>query len=115
MALSSTNPAASTPTQVEVPAGATSASFTVTTIPVTSSAAGCITGKLGVIRKAALTVRPIGVAKVTLSPTVVVGPATVTGTVTLEAPVPASVGTSVAAIKASANGAGASASLTVKP
>ena len=78
------------PVSVTVPAGATSKTFSITTVPVTASQAGSVTATLGAVTKsAALTVRPIGVLSVVLSPNPVVGPNTVTGTVTLECAAPA--------------------------
>jgi glucose/arabinose dehydrogenase len=79
------------PASVTVAAGATTKTFTITTIPVTSAQTGSVTAKLGATtRSAALKVRPIGVQSLALSPNPVVGPNTVTGTVTLECPAPAS-------------------------
>ena len=85
--LTDTNPAASVPASVTVPAGATSAKFTITGSAVTSSQMGTVTASYGGASKSAtVTVRPIGVASLTLSPNPVVGPRSVTGTVTLECP-----------------------------
>jgi hypothetical protein len=78
---------ASVPATVLVPAGATTANFTINTIPVAATATGAVTATYGAVTKSAnLTVRPIGVASVALSPNPVVGPAPVSGTVTLECP-----------------------------
>lgn len=85
--ITDTNPAASMPASVTVPAGATTAKFTITGIAVTANQTGTVTASYGsVSRSATLTVRPVGVASVTLSPNPVVGPKGVTGTVTLECP-----------------------------
>ncbi|MFP5284297.1 MAG: hypothetical protein ACLGI9_01015, partial [Thermoanaerobaculia bacterium] len=85
--ITDTNPAASMPASVTVPAGATTAKFTITGVAVTANQTGAVTASYGGVSKSAtLTVRPIGVAGVTLSPNPVVGPNSVTGTVTLECP-----------------------------
>lgn len=85
--LRDTNPAASMPASVTVPAGATTAKFTITGATVTANQTGTVTASYGGVSKSTpLTVRPIGVASVTLSPNPVVGPNRVTGTVTLECP-----------------------------
>jgi hypothetical protein len=85
VALSDTNPVASVPTSVMVPDGTTSATFVITAPAVTSNHTGAVTATLdGLSKSKTLTVRPIGVQSLNLSPNPVVGPATVTGTVTLE-------------------------------
>jgi hypothetical protein len=85
--LSDTNPAASMPASVTVPAGATTAKFTITGVAVTAKQTGTATAHYGGVSKSAtLTVRPIGVLSLTLSPNPVVGPNSVVGTVTLECP-----------------------------
>jgi hypothetical protein len=77
------------PASVTVPEGLTSKAFTITTVPVATSQSGTVNATLGVVTKsAALTVRPIGVSSVTLTPNPVVGPNTVTGTVVLECVAP---------------------------
>jgi hypothetical protein len=77
------------PASVTVPEGLTSKSFTITTVPVLANQAGTVNATLGTITKsAALTVRPIGVSSVALTPDPVVGPNTVTGTVVLECVAP---------------------------
>ena len=87
VALSDTNPAASMPASVTVPAGATTAKFTITGVVVTSNQTGTVIASSGGVSKSAvLTVRPIGVASVSISPNPVVGPGSATGTVTLECP-----------------------------
>lgn len=86
VALASTNAAASVPSTVTVPAGALSAPFAITTAPVSASVNGAIKATLnGITASAPLTVRPLGVASLTLKPTTVQGGGSVTGTVTLEA------------------------------
>lgn len=85
--LANTNPAASMPASVTVPAGATTAKFTITGVTVTANQTGMVTASYGGVSKSAmLTVRPIGVASVSISPNPVVGPSSAVGTVTLECP-----------------------------
>lgn len=87
VALSGTNPAAAVPASVTVRAGATSATFKITGTAVASPQAGAVTATHGGVSKSAtVTVRPIGVLGLTLSPNPVVGPNRVVGTVTLECP-----------------------------
>ena len=78
------------PVSVTVPAGATSKTFSITTVPVTANQAGSVTATSGAVTKsAALTVRRIGVLSVSLTPNPVVGPNPVSGTVVLECVAPA--------------------------
>lgn len=85
VALADTHPAASVPAQVLVPAGYNTVTFNVTTTAVTSVQTGTVTATLnGASQGVNLTLRPVGVAALTLAPNPVVGPGTVTGTVTLE-------------------------------
>lgn len=85
--LSNTNPVATVPPSVTVPAGSISATFTITAPAVTANKAGTVTASQGGNSlSGALTVRPIGVATLALSPNPVLGPSPVTGTVTLECP-----------------------------
>lgn len=85
--LSTSNPAATVPASVTVPAGATTARFTITGTAVSSSQTGGVTASYKEVSKSAvLTVRPIGVAGIAVSPNPVVGPAMAQGTVTLECP-----------------------------
>jgi len=81
--LTSTNPVAVVPASVTVPAGSTSATFLITAPAVAANQTGTVTAGG---RGAGLTVRPIGVASLTLSPNPVTGPAPVQGTVVLECP-----------------------------
>jgi len=61
VSLANTNPAASMPASVTVPAGATTAKFTITGVEVTSNQTGTATAHYGGVSKSAmLTVRPIG-------------------------------------------------------
>jgi hypothetical protein len=83
-------PAATMPASVTVPAGASSATFPVSTTAVTASQSGTVTASLGGVSKSSsLTVRPIGLQSLALTPNPVVGPGSVTGTVTLECDAPA--------------------------
>jgi hypothetical protein len=83
--LANANPAASLPASVTVPAGATSQTFAITAPAVTSNQVGTVTATLaGVSKSATLTVKPVGLLSLALSPNPVVGPNPVTGTVTLD-------------------------------
>jgi hypothetical protein len=86
--LSSSNTAAATvPSSVTVASGATTATFTVTSRQVTSPATVTITATMDGSTTAILTVNPLTVAQVTLSPAAVTGGAgNSTATVTLNAP-----------------------------
>jgi VCBS repeat protein/FG-GAP repeat protein len=93
--LSSSNTGAATvPANVTVPAGAFSATFTVSTASVTGSTSATITGAFaGVARSATLTVTPppppIGPTSLSVSPATVEGGNPVTGTVFLSGSAPA--------------------------
>ncbi|GIV09313.1 MAG: hypothetical protein KatS3mg019_1404 [Fimbriimonadales bacterium] len=93
--LSSSNTSiASVPSSVTVPAGATSANFTVSTSAVSSSTSVTITAAAnGVSRTATLTVNPannnVSLQSLTINPTLVWGGNSATGTVTLSGPAPA--------------------------
>jgi hypothetical protein len=96
VALSSNNGAASVPSSVAVPAGATTAAFTVSTSPVTASTTVAISAAYGgVTSSASLTVTPAPppaptLSSLTLNPTSVIGGLqSSTGTVTLSGPAPA--------------------------
>jgi hypothetical protein len=83
--LSDTITAALTPATVTVPAGLTSKTFTVKTVPVAASESGNLQATLGpVTRSQALTVRPMGMLSVALVPSPVVGGNAVAGTAKLE-------------------------------
>ena len=91
---SSNSSVASVPSSVTVPAGATSANFTVSTGVVSSSTNVTLTASAGsVARTATLTVNPpasnIALEALTISPTMIIGGNSATGTVTLSAPAPA--------------------------
>lgn len=112
VALASGGPQASVPSSVTVPAGSSSASVTVATSAVTASTPVAVTATLdGTSKSATLTVRPIGVAALALSPNPVVGPAPVTGTVTLECA--AAPGDVAVAVTSSSNSVARPASSTV--
>jgi hypothetical protein len=85
--LSNTNPRATVPSTVTVPAGADTRTFSVSTAPVTASASGTVTASYGgVSQSLSLTVRPIRAQLLTLSPNRVRGGTMVSGVVTLECP-----------------------------
>jgi len=81
--------AAQVPTSVTVAAGNTSATFTVTTSPVSTSTQANISANYGTTQSAALTVTPATVSTLTLNPTSVQGGNSSTGTVTLSGNAPA--------------------------
>ena len=87
VSLTSANPAATVPSSVTVPAGASSANFVVTTSPVGSATAGNITASYGGVTKSAtLTVSaalPAVLTSLTLNPKTVIGGSSSVGTVTL--------------------------------
>jgi len=93
--LSSSNTSAATvPASVTVPAGALSATFTVSTASVTASTTLTISGTYGgATRSATLTVAPpsapAALSTVSVSPTSVTGGSSAQGTVTLTSPAPA--------------------------
>ena len=89
VALSSNNAAAIIPSSVTVAAGSTFATFTATTIPVSSSTPVTISGTYNGTVTGALTVNPPGVAAVSLNPSSVTGGSPSTGTVTLSGQAPA--------------------------
>jgi hypothetical protein len=99
VALTSTGPV-SVPANVVVPAGATSASFTVATASVSSSTTATVTGTYaGVSRSVTLAVNPpattVALLSLSVNPSVIPNAGTATGTVKLSANVPAG-GASVA-------------------
>jgi LmbE family N-acetylglucosaminyl deacetylase len=90
VALSSTDGAAQVPASVTVPAGATSASFVVTTSPVASATSAAISGSAGGrTQSVTLTVLPPVVSTLDVTPASVMGGSPATATVTLNAPAPA--------------------------
>ena len=89
VALVNTNPAARVPSSVTVPAGALSATFVITAVAQSVERTGDVKATYrGVSKSAQLKVRPIGVMSLSLNPNPVVGPANVTGTVTLQCAAP---------------------------
>ena len=115
--LSSSHPSvASVPSSVTVPAGATSANFTVSTSTVSSSTNVTITASAGgVARTATLTVNPastsVTLQSLTISPTSVWGGSTATGTVRLSGPAPA--GGAVVQLRSSSARASVPSSVTI--
>jgi WD40 repeat protein len=86
------NPAVATvPASVAVPSGATSAPFTIATTAVASTTSVSITAAAGgIAQSATLSVLPVGLSAITLSPSSVAGGTSTTGnTVTLGGPAPA--------------------------
>jgi LmbE family N-acetylglucosaminyl deacetylase len=88
IALSSGTAAAQVPASVTIPAGATTATFTVTTSAVAASTSAVISATYGNTKTATLTVKPPALSKLALAPTSLVGGATSTATITLTGPAP---------------------------
>jgi thermitase len=115
--LSSSNTSVATvPSSVTVPAGATSANFTVATNPVSSVRSVTITAAAGgITRTATLTVNPpasnVTLQSLTISPTSVWGGSTATGTVTLSGPAPA--GGAVVQLRSNSSRASVPSSITI--
>ena len=85
VSLSNTNQATTMPANVIVPAGAVSQTFNISTSVVTTIQNGTVKATLGEDSiSQTLTVRPISVKSVSLTPNPVAGATTVTGTVVLE-------------------------------
>jgi hypothetical protein len=83
--LSDTLASASTPATLKILAGATTKSFTVRTTPVDANESGKVSATLGgKTLSQDLSVRPMGLTSLTLSPTTVVGSKPVVGKATLE-------------------------------
>ena len=88
--LSNTNASAVAPASVTVPAGATTQTFTVTTKYVTTNVAGSVGASYGGVSKnLAVTVRPIRVKTLTVTPNPVTGGSTASGSFALECAAPA--------------------------
>ena len=88
--LRSGNSAAQVGTSVTVPAGASSAPFTVTTSRVTSTKQAVISASYaGTTKSATLTVKPIGLTSMTLNPSSVKGGTSFMGAFAIDAPAPA--------------------------
>jgi hypothetical protein len=111
--LSSANPSiAGVPASVTVPAGSTTAQFTVNTQSASSSTAVTITAaSQGVTATATLTVQPPTPSGFSFSPTTITGGQASTGTITLSGPAPS--GTSIALSGSNATTANFPASVTV--
>lgn len=89
VALSSSDSSVTVPASVLVPAGAQSTTFTASTSTVQAAVAATISAAYnGVSRTATLTVNPIAMAGLRLSPTYLVGGTTSTATITITAPAP---------------------------
>ena len=116
VALSSNQAAVNVPASVAVPAGASAASFAITTTAVTASTVATVNASYsGVNKSTTLTVQPVAAAALSslaLQPTRVVGGGTATGTVTLSAAAPAG-GSVVALASSNASQAAVPASVTV--
>ena len=88
--LTNTNPKAAVPATVVVPAGAQSKTFTVPTSVVTGNQAGTVKASYGgVSQTLTLTVRPLRVATLMVSPNPVTGGSNATGSIVLECAAPA--------------------------
>lgn len=82
--LSSSASAATVPSSVTIPSGATSATFPITTLGVITQTPATISANCnGAVQTASLTVNPAAIASLTLNPTSVQGGTSSTGTVTL--------------------------------
>ena len=87
VSLSSSSADATVPSSVTVPAGDTSATFTITTISYHANVTSNITARYGSSsQKAVLSILAPTLASITLNPTTVTGGSTCTGTVTLTGP-----------------------------
>jgi hypothetical protein len=85
LSVSDTLASATTPATVTISEGATKKSFSIKTTPVAANESGTVTVNLGgASLSQPLTVRPMGMASVSLTPTSVVGSQPVTGKATLE-------------------------------
>lgn len=107
-------PSATVPAVLKIPAGTTSKTFPIKTAAVATTETGTIEAAYhGSATSAPLTVRAMGLTSLLLSPATVSGPATSTGTVRLEAVVPASLGSVTVALSSSNPSAAAPASATL--
>ncbi|AIE83408.1 hypothetical protein [Fimbriimonas ginsengisoli] len=87
VSLHSSSPSATVLASIVVPAGATSATFTVTTLPVSASTTAQISSSLGSLSATTtLTINPANALTLTVNPTSVKGGVASIGTVTLNAP-----------------------------
>src|SRR5215475_10763743 len=86
----STISAISVPASMTVPANQSSASFSISTTPVSATTAGSLSASYnGITKSTTVTVTPPTLTSLSVSPGTVVGGTNVTGTVTLSAPAPA--------------------------
>lgn len=89
IALSSDKTSATVPANVLIPAGQTSATFPISTAPVSSAVAATISASYqGVIKTAPLAINPATLLNVSVAPPSVVGGSPATGTVTLSGSAP---------------------------
>src|SRR5205814_10206347 len=100
-----------TPSSVTVSAGATTATFSITTSGVAATSSAVITATYGTARTAALTVNPATLLSLTRSPQAVTGGASSTGTATLNGAAPA--GGAVATLQSNTSAAMVPASVTI--
>ena len=91
VSLSSNSASAVVPATATVAAGSTTAAFTITTSAVSSVTTANISATYNSVTPtpAALTINPLAISSVSVSPTAVVGPTSSTGTVTMAGPAPA--------------------------
>jgi subtilisin family serine protease len=88
--LSSTNPALQVPSAVEIPEGATSAVFSIRSVPVVIRSAGLVVAQVGVVKKStSVSVNPPVISGITVSRATVVGGDVVGVTVTITGAAPA--------------------------
>ena len=86
VAMSSSDPAVSVPASLQFPAGTNGVTFGINYSAVTTPTTATLTAKLGTLSKTAtLTVSPLGINSITISPNPVAGGATATATITLNA------------------------------
>jgi len=112
IALTSNSAAATVPATVTIPAGATSATFSISSNPVATTANATITAAFGTSRTATLKVTAPVVTGISLNPTSVVCGTSSTGTVTLGSPA-ATGGTQVTLTSSKAPAVSVPASVTV--
>jgi hypothetical protein len=112
--LSSSDSSVTLPSTLTVSPGATSATFTITTGGVPSQTSVTISGTYNGTLSAILTVNPVLISSVSLSPVTVIGGASSTGTVTLNAPAFGS-GAVITLSSSNTSAAGVPTSVTVAP
>lgn len=87
--LSSNNGAVTVPASVTVPGGATLVNFPLTTSPVNATTTVTVSATYGGTQQAVMTVAPVAISSLAVSPTMVAGgAASSTGTITLNGPAP---------------------------